>query len=95
MATIVGLVHLTFRIPQATSLKDKRRAFKSFKDRLANRHNVSIAEVDGLDDRRWGVLAVGMVGSERRYVEGALQQIINGASVHRDMVLADCRIEWL
>jgi uncharacterized protein YlxP (DUF503 family) len=95
MATTLGLLHLDFHVTQASSLKDKRRLVKGFKDRVAHRFNVSIAEVDGQDNRRRAVLAVAMVGSDKRYVQGALQQIVNAASAHRDMVLADNWTEWL
>jgi len=92
--TTLGLLHLEFHVGQAGSLKDKRRMVKGFKDRLASRHNVSVAEVDAQDVCRRAVLAVAMVGSDRRYVEGALQKIVNAAAMHRDMVLLDWRIEW-
>ena len=95
MATTLGLVHLKFHVCQAASLKDKRRVLKSFKDRLAHAHNVSVAEVDARDQHRLAVLAVAMVGSDRAYVEGALQRIVNSASQHRDMILIDREIEWL
>ena len=95
MSTTVGLLHLEFRILQAESLKDKRRSVKSFKDRLAARRNVSVAEVDALDDRRRAVIAVAMVSNDRRYVEGALQQIVNEAVAYRDMVLVEHEVEWL
>jgi uncharacterized protein YlxP (DUF503 family) len=95
MATIVGLLHLKLHIAQAQSLKDKRRVVKGFKDRVAHAHNVSVAEVDRLDDRRQAVLAVAMVANDRRYVEGALQQIVRAASTHRDMILMDQELEWL
>ncbi|HUS91024.1 MAG TPA: DUF503 domain-containing protein [Phycisphaerae bacterium] len=95
MATTLGLVHLEFHVAQAASLKDKRRLVKGFKDRIASRFNVSIAEVDALNDRRRAVLAVAMVGNDRRYVEGALQQIANAAASHRDLVLAYRETEWL
>ena len=95
MATTVALLHLEFHVPQAASLKDKRRLVKGFKDRTAHRFNVSIAEVDAQDSRRRAVLAVAMVGSDRRYVEGAIQQIANAAAGHRDMVLIDRETEWL
>lgn len=94
MATTVGLLHLEFRVTQTASLKDKRRSIKSFKDRLSGRYNVSVAEVDHQDSRRQAVLAVAMVGSDRRYVEGALQKIVNAAASHRDLVLMDHEIEW-
>ncbi len=95
MATKVALVHLEFSIPGARSLKDKRRAVKSFKDRLANRFNVSIAEVDFLDDRRRAVLAAVMVANDGRYLESAMQKIINSAENQREMVLAAEEIQWL
>ena len=77
------------------SLKDKRRSVKSFKDRVANRYNVSVAEVDALENRRRAVVAVAMVGNSKSYIEGALQKITNAAAAHRDMVLADWQTEWL
>jgi uncharacterized protein YlxP (DUF503 family) len=95
MATTVGLLSLRLNVVQAMSLKDKRRVIKSFKDRMRSGHNVSIAEVDELDSHRWSVLAVAMVGNDRRYVEGALQTILSAAAGHRDMILADSSIEWL
>ncbi|MCD6303372.1 MAG: DUF503 domain-containing protein [Planctomycetes bacterium] len=95
MATVLGLLHLEFHVMQAASLKDKRRLVKSFKDRVAHRFNVSIAEVGGLDNRRRAVLAVAMVGNDRRYLEGALQRIVNAAAGNRDMILADCQTQWV
>ena len=95
MSTVLGLLHLKLNIAQADSLKDKRRVVKSFKDRLRNRHNVSVAEVDELDAHRWSVLAVAMVGNDRRYLEGALQDIVTAAGRHRDMILADWQVEWM
>lgn len=95
MATTVGLVHLRFHVSQARSLKDKRRIVKSFKDRLARNNNVSVAEVDAQDSHKTAVLAVAMVGSDAPYVQGALQKIVNAASMHRDWILIDHEIELL
>ncbi len=95
MKTTVALLELTFDVVQAASLKDKRRAVKSFKDRIRHRHNVSVAEVDGHDTHRRAVLAVGMVGNDRRYIEGVLQQVVNAAEMHRDMILLDTSVSWL
>ena len=95
MATIVGLLHLDFRVPGAASLKDKRQAVKSFKDRTAHAWNVSVAEVSAQDNHHRAVLAVAMVGSDRQYVEGALQKIVNGADRNRDMILIDTQIDWM
>ena len=95
MSTKVALVHLEFSIPGSTSLKDKRRAVKSFKDKLANRFNVSVAEIDSLDDRRRAVLAAVMVSNDGRYLESTMQKIINSAATQREMVLTAEEIQWL
>ncbi len=95
MATKVGLLHLDVAIHDAMSLKDKRRVVKSFKDRLSHSRNVSVAEVDHLDKTRRALLAVAMVGKDGRYIEGALQQILNAARTRGDWVLLDHEIEIL
>jgi len=94
-ATVVGVLHLRLDVVQSRTLKDKRRVIKSFKDRVAHGHNVSIAEVDHLDNHRLAVLAVAMVGNDHAYVEGALQTIINAAAAHRDMILLESGVRWL
>jgi len=95
MATRVGLLHLNVAIDDAMSLKDKRRVLKSFKDRLSHARNVSVAEVDHQNSARRGLLAVAMVGSDGRHLEGALQQVVNAARARRDWVLLDYEIELL
>ena len=95
MSCVVGLLHLELDVVQAQSLKDKRRAVKSFKTKLGNEFNVSVAEVDGLESHRRCVLAVAMVGNDHAYVEGALQKIVQLAQSHRDMGLTVDQTEWL
>jgi hypothetical protein len=95
MATKVGLLHLNLLISQAMTLKDKRRIVKSFKDRLANERNVSVAEVDELDSIRRCVLAVAMVGNDGRYIQGALQQVVNAARANRNWTLLDHELELI
>ena len=45
----IGICTIYLRLPEARSLKEKRRVIKSIKDRIGNKFNVSIAEVDKLD----------------------------------------------
>ena len=95
MSSVLALLSLELDVVQSSSLKDKRRAIKGFKDRIAHRFNVSVAEVAHQDNHRLAELAVAMVGSDRTYVEGALQRIVNQAAGHRDMLLLSSRVEWL
>jgi uncharacterized protein YlxP (DUF503 family) len=95
MSIVLGLLHLELDVVQAQSLKDKRRAVKSFKTKLGNEFNVSVAEVDGLESHRRCVLAVAMVGNDHAYVEGAMQKIVRLAQMNRDMVLTADEVDWL
>lgn len=45
----VALCHLTLRLPENGSLKGKRQVVKSIQQRLHNRFNVSVAEVEHND----------------------------------------------
>ncbi|MDY7010394.1 MAG: DUF503 domain-containing protein [Planctomycetota bacterium] len=95
MATKVALLHMELMIPDAMSLKDKRRIVKGFKDRIAHRWNVSISEVDHVGSIRQVVLAVAMVGSDGRYMRGAMDKIVDTAKANRSLVLLDYEIEIL
>lgn len=90
---VVGVLQLELAIPGALSLKDKRRAIKSLKDRLAARHNVSVAEVDDLDVHRRAVLAVAMVSNDRRFTDSCLSRIVDEVRTARDVCLVDYHIE--
>lgn len=80
-------------VPGAMSLKDKRRVVKGLKDRLSGRHNVSVAEVDDLDEHRRCVLAAAMVSNDRRFVDSCLSRIVDEVRAHRSISLLDYGIE--
>ncbi|RKY25628.1 MAG: DUF503 domain-containing protein, partial [Planctomycetota bacterium] len=46
---LVGTLEMFLLLRGAQSLKDKRRVVKSLKEKLRNRFEVSVAEVDGQD----------------------------------------------
>ena len=80
---------------EARSLKDKRRVTKSLKDRLASRHNVSIAEIDDLDHRQAATLGLAMVANESRFVESALSKLVDEIRAFPHASLVDYQIELL
>ena len=92
---VIGVLQMELSIPGAQSLKDKRRVIKSVKDRLANRHNVSVAEVDDQDEHRRCVLAVAMVSNDRRFTDSCLSKIVDEIRVVRDLSLVDYELEFL
>jgi hypothetical protein len=91
----IGVLQVELSVTDAMSLKDKRRVIKSIKDRIANAHNVSVAEVGALDEHRRCVLGVAMVGNEKRYVEGALSKLVDFVRAVPQVSLMDYQIELL
>lgn len=74
---VIGVLKLTLHIPESGSLKDKRRVLRSLKDRLRNKFNVSVAEVDDHDLWQKATVAVALVASDRRHADEILQKILN------------------
>ena len=92
---IVGVLQMELSIGDAMSLKDKRRVVKSLKDRIAHRHNVSIAEVAALDQHRVAILGIAMVANDRKYVEGALSKIVDFVRTVPQADLVDYQIDLM
>jgi uncharacterized protein len=90
---IVGTLRVRLLIREARTLKDKRQVVKSIKDRLANRFNVSIAEVEALDNRQLAVLGMAMVGNETHPIKVALAQIVEALRSHPVAELLDHELE--
>lgn len=91
----VGILQLDLSIPEALTLKDKRRVILSLKDRISNGHNVSVAEVDRLDEYQLSIIGIAMVSNDKRYVEGGLSKIVDLVKMNSGTNLVDYQIEML
>ena len=91
----IGVLQLEIEVPDAMSLKDKRRVVKSLKDRIAHAHNVSIAEVGALDEHRRSMIAVAMVSNDTRYVESQLSKLVDFVRLNPQANLTDYQIDFL
>ncbi|MBM4083855.1 MAG: DUF503 domain-containing protein [Planctomycetes bacterium] len=91
----VGILQVKLAIRDAHSLKDKRQVIKSLKDRIRNQFNVSVAEVDAQDAHQSAVLGMAMAGSDRRYMDGALNQVVNFVRSCPLVELVDFSVEVL
>ncbi len=90
---IVGTLLVRLLIREARTLKDKRQVVKSIKDRLRNGFNVSVAEVDALDNRQVAVLGLAMVSNEAHPLKVALGEIVEALRSHPVAELLDHEIE--
>lgn len=91
---VVAVLLISLSIPQAGSLKDKRRVLKSIKDRLRNGFNVSVAEVGDQDLWRSAKLGVAAVSDSSAYANGILSRVQDAVSGLRDIIVTDFELEW-
>ena len=68
-------------IPHAQSIKDRRQAVRSIKDKLRHSFNVSVAELD--DANLWNRATLGVVAlsSSAAYLAGQMQEV--DKAIHR------------
>lgn len=95
MSVIVGLCTVELFIADSQSLKDKRQVLLSLKDRLQQKFNLSIAEVDGQDLWQKAVLALACVANDGRYVNQVLEQALNLIRSNPAVEIVQSRVELL
>ena len=95
MSVIVGLCRLELFIADSQSLKDKRQVLLSLKDRLRQKFNLSVAEVDAQDLWQKAVLALACVSNDGRYVNQILDQALNLVRGQMVVEVVQSRIELL
>jgi uncharacterized protein YlxP (DUF503 family) len=89
----IGSLRLRLLLRESRSLKDKRQVVRSIKDRLRNNFNVSVAEVEGQENRQIAVLGVAMVSNETHHVKMVLGKIVEALRCHPVAELLDHEIE--
>lgn len=72
----VGIARLTLFLPESHSLKEKRMVLRRVKDRARQKFNLAIAEVGENDVWQRALLGLAVLGSGRRFVESALDEVV-------------------
>ncbi len=91
----IGVLTLEIHVEHSHSLKEKRHVVKSLKDRLRERFNVSVAEIDHLDSWQNSVIAAVTVSGDRVHAEQVLQAVEAHAASVLGGALAGTSVEWL
>jgi hypothetical protein len=91
----VGVLTLELRLEDSHSLKDKRHVVQGLKDRLRNKFNVAVAEIDCQDAWQRAVVAAVTVSPDRIFAEKVLRAVEDEAAAILGGELADTGIEWL
>ncbi len=85
---IVGLLTLDLHIPESNSLKSKRMVIKSLIDRIRNKFNVSVAEVDANNLWQRSVIGIAYVANETVIINKVFEKI-------RTLVLSTYSVELI
>jgi len=91
----ISLLTIELMIPWARSLKDKRSAVRSLKDRLRARFNASVAEVAHQDKWQRTVIAVCILASDRRQLESDMARARQLCEEAQNVQIADMHQQWL
>jgi uncharacterized protein YlxP (DUF503 family) len=75
---VIGVCTIELHIPDQGSLKGKRQVLLSLKDRVRQKFNVSIAELDAQELWQRTVLGVACIGNEKRHINRQMDH----ASLH-------------
>lgn len=91
---VVGVASIDIHIPESGSLKSKRHFIKGIKDRIKNKFNVSIAEVDHNDLWQRTTLGVSVVANEKQFANQVLSQVVEFIGHEHSVHLLDYTIEF-
>lgn len=91
----VGLINFRLSIEWAFSLKDKRQALRSVKERLKNKFNASVAETDDHNFFNRSTLSAAVVGRDKSSVEPQIHSMIKYVENDKNVRLEGVSVEYL
>ncbi len=92
---IVGLLTLDLHIPEANSLKSKRQVIKSLIDRIKNKFNVSVSEVDAQNLWQRSIIGIAFVANETVIINKVFEKIRTQVINTHTVELIDSTMEML
>ena len=91
----VGALKIQLEITDSNSLKDKRMVLKSLKERIRNRFNIAISEVDNHDKWQRATLGISSVSREKQFIEMMFNKIIHYIENEGSVLILDTQMEIL
>jgi uncharacterized protein YlxP (DUF503 family) len=73
---LIAAALIELALPQAESIKDRRRVMRAVKDRVRQRFNVSVADLGDPDDRHSVCVGCVAVGVDPRHLRRSLDKIV-------------------
>jgi len=91
---IVGVLTITLSIPEANSLKDKRKVIKGLKEKLRNKFNISVSEIGDQDIWRTAIIAMAIVSADSAFANGVLSKAQDYVEYNSGAIMTKCELEW-
>lgn len=92
---LIATCQIELSLGGVSSLKEKRSIVKSVIGRVANKFNVSIAEIDYHDVWQSAILGFAAVGNEAAFLQGVMENIVTWIETNRpDVLIVAYRIEF-
>ena len=93
--TVIGVSTFDLYIGGVNSLKAKRGVIKRLKTRIANKFNVSIAEVGAFDSWQRSVLAVAIGANDQQFANQVLSKVAEMVSSNGEVVMVNQEMQFL
>ncbi len=90
----VVVLRLDLTIPGARSLKDRRQAVKSLKERLAHRFGVACAEVGDLDVWTRATLGLTACANDKQFLVERAEEIVRYAGNDKGVLLQNAERDY-
>jgi uncharacterized protein len=71
------MMQFIIELPDLGSIKEKRRIVKSLKDKLRQKYQLSVSEVDLQDSLSFSQVGAALVSNSRTFGESVLQKAMN------------------
>ena len=86
---LVGTCRVSLHIPDSGSLKAKRLVLRRLKDRVKNKFNVSIAEVDDFDLWQRATVGVAVVSRDSHFANQVISNVVGMIESDRNISVID------
>lgn len=90
---VIGYGVISLRIPESSSLKEKRSVLSKIIKRTQNEFNVSIAEIGDLDRHKLAKIGFAVVGNDSRFVNGKVDHLLKFVDNLRAADVLNSKIE--
>ena len=92
----VGVARVALHLAENGSLKGKRMVVKSITQRVRNRFNVAVAEVETQDAWQVATLGIVSISDDRRHVNEMLDKVLDFIESERlDAEVGDVQLELI